>query len=71
MKENKVYNMAITLICVAFVVWSIFASQRINVLVANDFDWSNINLTSIKYIVGLTYSAEDMEWLVKLNKSFR
>ncbi len=63
---TKVYNTCLSLFLVAFVAWSVFASQRINVLVSNNVVIDITSLTQIKYILGLSYSAEEAEMLISL-----
>ena len=68
---TKIYNTMLLLFLVAFVGWSVFVSQRLNVLISNG---ANIELTSLKqlkYLAGLSYSAEEMEFLISLRNSLR
>ena len=68
---TKIYNTMLLLFLVAFVGWSVFVSQRLNVMISNG---ANIELTSLKqlkYLAGLSYSAEEMEFLISLRNSLR
>ena len=57
-------------ILLVFSLWAFFAFHRVAVLLEHDVEISKVatSLTGIKYILGLSYSPEEIEWYIEFKQ---
>ena len=73
LKEIKIPNWAAITIIVLVAIWAIFAVQRVLVLKEHGANMGRVfgSLTGIKYVAGLSYSAEEMEHFIKIRDAWQ
>ena len=72
MKDIKVSKTFVAII-LAIAAWAPFAYQRAGVLAVNEVPLENVlsDMTGVKYILGLSYSAEEMAALIEFRNALK
>jgi len=55
----------------AIIFWGLTFIQRCMPLAMNDIEFDFTNMTQLKYLLGLSYSAEEMDHALKQRKLFK